>query len=252
MTTPPFISIITSTLNAAKQLPRLAASIHAQQSAHLEWIVIDGGSTDGTLDLLRSNALGVTRWISEPDRGIYDAWNKGLALARGEWIAFLGADDELVSGAIEAMLQAIASTPAFPDFICGRVEMAASGSSVTTIGRPWAWSIFRRYMCVAHTGALHHASYFERFGTFDSGFKISGDYELLLRAGAELKTSYIGQVLVRSELGGVSNCNPAVFTENFRAKRRHKACGWLEGRAFMAGAWFMWALRRRLGRWSAK
>ncbi len=244
----PPVTLVTATYNAANHLPNLLASIHAQGYPNLEWIVVDGGSVDGTLDLLRENADVVTQWISEPDQGIYDAWNKGLKLARGEWIGFLGADDVLMPDAIEAMVRIIDSLSEPPDFTCGRVMMTRVRIERETIGLPWDWSMFRRYMCVAHTGALHRAAYFERYGTFDTSFRISGDYELLLRAGPSLRVGYIDQVLVHSELGGVSNRNALVFKENLRAKLRHHACGIWEGTAFMLGAWFMWALRRKLAR----
>ena len=89
----PFISIITSTYCAAACLPRVIESIRAQTFDDFEWIVIDGASTDDTVDILRQNEDVIDYWMRESDKGIYDAWNKGLPHVRGTWVLFLGADD---------------------------------------------------------------------------------------------------------------------------------------------------------------
>lgn len=93
METPPLLSVVTVTFNAAAVLERTLQSVAAQQGLPLEYIVIDGGSTDGTLGLLKRYAPHIGTVVSKPDRGIYDAMNKGLALARGEWINFMNAGD---------------------------------------------------------------------------------------------------------------------------------------------------------------
>lgn len=92
----PLISIATVTINAAKHLPRLIMSIRAQRYPNIEWLVIDGGSTDATLDLLKANDDTIDYWRSEPDKGIYDAINKACSLATGDWLIFLGCDDVLL------------------------------------------------------------------------------------------------------------------------------------------------------------
>ena len=91
------ISIVTVCLNSARSIGDTLASVNAQTHAEIEHIVIDGGSTDGTQDLVRQRGERVRRFISEPDRGIYDAMNKGLALATGEIVGFLNADDVFAS-----------------------------------------------------------------------------------------------------------------------------------------------------------
>src|SRR3990170_1119466 len=90
---PPLFTIIVATLNSAHRLPRCIASFAGQTYPRRELIVMDGGSTDGTVDIIRTQGPAVAYWESSPDRGIYHAWNKALAHAHGEWICFLGADD---------------------------------------------------------------------------------------------------------------------------------------------------------------
>lgn len=93
----PFFSIITVVYNGADTLEETIKSVVSQSFSDYEYLVIDGGSTDGTLDILKNNDDKITRWLSEPDDGIYDAMNKAVRLASGRWILFLGADDVLFS-----------------------------------------------------------------------------------------------------------------------------------------------------------
>jgi glycosyltransferase involved in cell wall biosynthesis len=91
--TAPLISVIVAIYNGKATLQQCIDSVAQQTYVTKELIIIDGGSTDGTVDLLKANSGQISYWISEPDHGIYNAWNKGLAKAKGEWICFLGADD---------------------------------------------------------------------------------------------------------------------------------------------------------------
>jgi cellulose synthase/poly-beta-1,6-N-acetylglucosamine synthase-like glycosyltransferase len=96
----PLITIITSTYNAAEYLPRTIKSVREQTYTNIEWIIVDGNSKDNTVELIRQNEDVIDYWVSEPDSGIYDAWNKGVSLANGDWIAFLGAGDSYKPDAI--------------------------------------------------------------------------------------------------------------------------------------------------------
>jgi len=240
----PLITIITSTRNAAKHLPALIESIRGQNYGNIEWIVVDGASTDGTQGVRMQNEDVIDCWISEPDRGIYDAWNKGIRLARGEWICFLGADDQIASDAIESMLNVDKASSTPLDFVCGRVELYRGPYLIRTIGKPWSWCRFRKYMCVAHTGAIHRASFFVRYGGFDDSFRISGDYELLLRADDELKAGYVHRVLARMQVGGESNRSRAVFEEALRARLMHAVTNPVIGRISAVWAECKWNIRR--------
>ena len=240
----PLVTIITSTYNAARYLPAVVISIREQTYDNLEWIIVDGGSKDGTVDILRQNEDVIDYWISEPDKGIYDAWNKGLQLARGDWILFLGADDQLLPDAIESMVEVANESPVPLDLISGKAQLHSGTVQRRTIGRPWAWGRFRKYMCVAHVGAMHNADFFKCYGQFDSTFRIAGDYELLLRAGSNLKAGFVNKVLVRMEIGGISNQNTAVFRETFRARLNHGATTRFAGVVSTAWAWLKWNIRR--------
>lgn len=240
----PLVTLITSTYNAAKHFPAAVMSIREQTYDNLEWIVVDGGSKDGTVDILRQNEDVIDYWVSEPDKGIYDAWNKGLQSAHGDWILFLGADDRLLPDAIESLVGVANESPAPLDLISGKAQLQSGTVQRRAIGRPWTWGRFRRYMCVAHVGAMHNASFFKRYGPFDSTFRIAGDYELLLRAGSTLKAGFVNKVLVRMEMGGISNRDTTVFRETFRARLKHGATTRFAGAVGAAWAWFKWNIRR--------
>ena len=92
-TAQPLISVITAVKNSVCTIERSIQSVIAQRYRHIEYIIIDGASTDGTVEVLKKYSCNIDHMLSEPDTGVYSAWNKGLALATGEWVCFLGADD---------------------------------------------------------------------------------------------------------------------------------------------------------------
>lgn len=205
----PLISVVVAVYNGKATLQQCLVSVTQQTYSHVELIVIDGGSTDGTVDLIRANAQKITYWISEPDRGIYNAWNKALAQAKGDWICFLGADDYLWNAqVIERMAEQLVLVPPDIRVAYGQIMLLNNNDSeLYALGEPWAKvkSRFRQLMCVPHPAVMHRRSLFEDHGNFDETFRIAGDYELLLR---ELKTSdalFIdGIVMTAMRQGGVS------------------------------------------------
>lgn len=216
----PLFSIVIACFNAATTLGVAIESVVAQGRDDVELIVIDGNSSDTTVAVIRAHAAHIDHWVSEPDSGIYDAWNKGVMAAHGRYIAFVGADDVLLPGALDAYAGLIAEAPD-AEYLSARVEYG-EGPRALLIGRPWRWDQFRRYMTVAHVGSLHRRTLFDRIGIFDDSFRITGDYELLLRAGPTLRTAFMDFVTVRMGVGGVSSGQSRrVFDETARAKQEH-------------------------------
>jgi glycosyltransferase involved in cell wall biosynthesis len=218
----PKISIVIAAYNAVGTLGKTIESLLAQTYNDYEIIVIDGASQDGTIELIKSYDRLITVWSSEPDQGIYDAWNKGVRLARGDWIGFIGADDTYVSDALEEYQKYFTAHPNL-DYISSKVKLFNDLNDVRVIGRPWVWNNFRRYMCTAHVGSLHNRNLFLTYGNFNKKYKICGDYEFLLRAGKNLKTGYIDKVLANMFYGGISNLNPKAFDETLWAKINNKS-----------------------------
>ena len=205
----PFFSVIIATFNSEKTLEECLNSLLAQTLADFEIVIIDGESTDKTVRIIelylnKFQEQGIKyQWLSEKDQGIYDAWNKGLDIAKGKWVSFLGADDTFVKEALERY-KAKAMESEF-QFISAKANLVQSNLILDTLGIAWDWPLFRREMKVVHVGSIHLRSYFERYGIFDTTYKIAGDYEMLLRARKNLKAGFINQVLVHMGTNGISN-----------------------------------------------
>jgi glycosyltransferase involved in cell wall biosynthesis len=216
----PLISVITSTYNSAELLPRVARSIRDQSYSNIEWIIVDGDSNDSTLDEIQNNEDVIDYWVSDIDNGIYDAWNKGVSFANGDWVAFLGSDDAYYPDAIEEYVRYIFDhNKEELDYISSRVELVGSdGSVIQILGSAWDWQEFKKVMNVAHVGSLHHRRIFQNYGLFDESYKITADYELLLRARSNLRAGFLDSVTARMQAGGVSTEMLPAFVEAKRAK----------------------------------
>jgi len=222
----PLITIIMVVFNSVDYLEESILSVINQTYDNVEYIIIDGGSTDGTLDVIKKYTDKIDYWISENDSGVFDAWNKGLQLSHGKWIGFLGADDFYELNAIQKYVENI-------DLLFD-VEFISSQSYLITkekktiriIGKPWNWKDFSIYMNVAHVGSLHHRSLFEKYGIYDTNFPVCADYEFLLRAGNKLKAGFVNEVLCNFRAGGQSQGGSYwgvsnVLEENYQVKLKH-------------------------------
>jgi glycosyltransferase involved in cell wall biosynthesis len=225
----PLISIIVAVFNGVKTLQQCIDSVAKQTYPNKELIIIDGGSNDGTVDLLRANQEQISYWISEPDSGIYNAWNKGLTQAQGEWICFLGADDFFWDLQVLVQISThLEKLPASIHVAYGQSMLVnADCNNLYSVGEPWEKikARFMQVMCINHQGVMHRRSLFEQYGKFDESFQITGDYELLLR---ELKTSdafFIPDIIiVAMRQGGISSKPDSTLLamrELRRAQRMH-------------------------------
>jgi len=209
----PDLTVIIATFNSEKTLARTLDSILAQQISNFECVVIDGASKDQTTDIIESYEIkfehrGVSfKWISEPDTGIYDAWNKGLNIATGEWISFLGSDDIYLEDALQSYQRAIRNIPSdkIVHLVYSNVDYVEDSIKILDLNGVWSWNKFKRYMCIAHVGSFHNKIFFATYGHFDPTYKICGDYELLLRPKENLKTLKLEKTTALMEAGGISN-----------------------------------------------
>lgn len=204
------ISIITVCLNSAATVRDTVESVLAQDYRDREYIVVDGGSTDGTLQIVREYGDAVARLISGPDRGIYDAINKGLAAATGDVIGILHADDVYESPRVlSAVMDAFGTAPdaeiVFGDLVFvmpqdTRRVVRRYGSKAF---RPWR---LRFGWMPPHPASFFRRSAYERIGPYATDLKISSDYEMFVKAFLihRLKYLRIDRVLVRMRAGGLS------------------------------------------------
>jgi glycosyltransferase involved in cell wall biosynthesis len=225
----PTASIVMALYNSNDTLTRCLESIVAQDYPAKEIIVIDGGSTDGGIDTLNRFDSQIAHWTSEPDNGIYDAWNKGLAVATGEWVCFLGADDQYSDRHALSAMMAVARDQPDLEFISGRCRLVGDhGETLKEFGRRWTWNEERERHFICHPGSLHRRTLFDRIGGFDIRYRIAADYDLNLRAGSALRAGYVDRIVLLIGAGGVCRTRPLqVISETFRIQRNHPEIGYL-------------------------
>jgi glycosyltransferase involved in cell wall biosynthesis len=180
MSESPFITILTASLNSGSTIKKTLESVRSQTFQDMEHIVIDGGSRDETLDILKmfETTYSLT-WISEFDHGIADAMNKGLDLATGDYILFLHSDDYLVNSSV--LERASEYLRDRFDIFFFQVLHNINGHNQITNNRPLGWlTNFKMGSC--HQGQLCSRKLFQRIGKFDTSFRINMDYDLILRA----------------------------------------------------------------------
>lgn len=238
MKSSPLITVIVATFNGAKTLQQCIDSNAHQSYPNKELIIIDGGSKDGTVDLLKVNNEQIKYWISEPDKGVCSAWNKGLLQAKGDWICFLGSDDYFWDARVlERVAELLEKFP--PDIRVAYSQIMLlnnDGEALYPIGEPWGKikNRFKCVMCIPHQGVMHRRSLFGHRGKFDESFRIAGDYELLMR---ELKTGdavFIPDLItVGMRQGGISSdpANTLVTMREFRLAQQ------LHGQRFPGLIW---------------
>lgn len=217
------ISIIIATYNAEKYIERCLESIIPQKSDEIELIIVDGASTDNTLNILNQNKERIDVIISEPDKGLYDAWNKGIKIAKGQWIQFIGSDDIITSNALESYLKYLKNNEGSNqlDYISAYGDLVDSdGKLIQKYGSPYSWNIFKHYMNVSHGSSLHNRDLFREIGLYNLDYKICGDYELLLRKKENLKTAYLNENIIKMQIGGMSYSNKCLV-ETYKVKRLH-------------------------------
>jgi glycosyltransferase involved in cell wall biosynthesis len=203
------ISVITVAFNSAKTIVDTLMSVATQTHPDIEHLIIDGASSDDTVEIVRMHARTQTRLISESDRGIYDAMNKGIALASGEVIGFLNSDDFYANASVLAKIADAFQDSAVDACYGDLVYVNQDNSRVVRYwkSKPFKKGDFAKGWCPAHPTFFIRKSTLQRFGLFDLSFKLAADFEFMLRyleSGA-IKAVYIPHVLVFMRLGGVSN-----------------------------------------------
>jgi glycosyltransferase involved in cell wall biosynthesis len=217
------ISIIVGVFNGAKTLEATIDSVVAQTHPDVELLIQDGGSTDGTIALLEKRDADLAYWRTERDTGLYDAWNRVLPHATGDYIAFLGCDDALATPYVLATLVS-AIRDDRPDLVCSlNAHVDARGRFIRPFGKPWTWQGgMTRAQVIAHPGMLHRRDLFTEHGAFDASYRIAGDYEWLLRLGPTCRTTFVDQITVRMGDGGMSHTRVrTTWDEVRRAQTKH-------------------------------
>jgi glycosyltransferase involved in cell wall biosynthesis len=224
------ISIITVCFNAQRTIAETITSVCSQNYQDLEYLVIDGSSTDQTTDVIRAHPQfsQITTFVSEPDGGIYDAMNKGISMASGEIIGLLNADDVYVDNTVLEQVAKVFEDQSIDACYADLIYVKQFDSS--KIIRYWQSQNFRpglfeKGWMPAHPTFFVRRKIYEKFGLFDLSFKHQADFELTMRylAVHQIRTRYIPKIWVRMRLGGISNRNfLGVIKSNMEAYRACK------------------------------
>ena len=189
-------------------------------------IAIDAASNDGTWGILLNHRDLIDVAISEPDSGVYDAWNKALPLCTGRYVCFIGADDRIADGAIGHLVNACQSA-GDSHLVAGFNILTRQGVPVALLGAPYDPARIHCRMMVAQVMSAHRADGLRSVNGFDTSYKSSGDYELLLRERSRLEVRTVNTIFALMEDGGTSRTGLRPHVENFHARRRNGVPFWL-------------------------
>ncbi len=204
------ISIITASFRSEATIVDTLNSINEQTYPAIEHLVVDGASNDKTLELVREHGKRVARLVSERDKGIFDAYNKGLALATGEVIGFLNSDDFYASAEVISHVMAIFNTEPEIEAVYADLVYVEKDDTATITrhwkSRPYQTGDFGRAFSPPHPTLFLRRSVYERTGGFDPAFRYAGDYEYMLRAfhTHQVKSRYLPEIVVKMRNGGTT------------------------------------------------
>ena len=197
------MSIITVCLNSESTIEQTIQSVIGQKDEETEYIIIDGGSTDRTPEIINQYKTSIDIIVREPDQGIYDAMNKGISLARGELVGIINSDDWYEPGALNKVRRCFGHSGA--DVVYGSLNLIDADGLVKPM-MPTDLKKIRYEMEIPHAAAFVRKDIYEKYGSFSLEFKIAADYELMLRfytSGARFV--FLDEVLANFRLGGISN-----------------------------------------------
>lgn len=201
----PKISIITIVRNGEQHIEHTIRSIICQTYPNIEYLIIDGNSTDGTVDIIRKYDDRISFWLSEPDAGIYDAMNKGVKASTGDWLLFIHSDDFLLNEhVIEQAVPYLRKTP--HQIAYGQVGFIYPDLTEKTYGAEWE-PLKKRFrevaMCIPHQATFHSRALFKN-QLFDKTFRIAGDYDFLLRHLKDHDATFFPVMIAKMRADGIS------------------------------------------------
>lgn len=203
------ISIITVCYNSEKTLETTIESVINQTYKNIEYILVDGGSKDGTLSLIKKYEKNISKWVSEEDKGLYDAMNKGVSMATGEVLGLINSDDLFCDNkALEKVMNVFKNDDKLDSVYADLYYVAQNDTG--KVVRRWITGKqkpFKYGWHPAHPTFYIKKSVYDKYGLFDLSFKLAADFEIMLRFLDKYKisTSYLNEPLVKMRLGGETN-----------------------------------------------
>lgn len=246
--TKPFISIVVAVFNGAKTLQKCIDSVANQSYRNIQLVIMDGASSDGTLEILEKNTHQIAYWESQKDRGIAHAWNKALEHVTGDWIIFLGADDRLNDSNVLSDMAEILSKDVDSDIIYGNIIFEGGKRHGQVYGHNCDIRDLKRKMVIPHTAAFQRRTYFDEVGLFDETFAMALDYEIVLRK-KQLSARYIDRRIVVMGGEGVSSMLIKKGLSEWRMAQLKNKVDW----RIKIEAWHaFYQLRHQLNLWREK
>jgi len=202
----PFFSIVTIVKNNRQFVEQTINSVLNQGYRNVEYVVIDGGSTDGTVDIIKSYASRITKWVSETDDGIAEAFNKGLSFCTGDYILFLNSDDMLAGPDVLQMMADRIAENGFPMLMYGdyMILERETGVELCKSSVPFSSRGMKFGMVPPHPCLFTQHSFFDKYGVFDTNFRIAMDFEIILRGALIENVVHIPVVVSNIREGGIS------------------------------------------------
>ena len=211
----PLVSIITVTLNSEKYLEDTIKSVINQTYPNIEYIIIDGGSTDKTIDIIKKHEKYISKWISEPDEGIYEAMNKGINMCTGEIIGIINSDDWYEKDTVETIVYQAERNPDYGVFHGNIVLTTIEGELFFCCKADLREKKIWTKMTVWHPTCFIRKSIYNEYGLFSVNYKIAGDYEFILRLKTKgIRFLHIDKVLANMRIGGISSNEEVGMKEN--------------------------------------
>lgn len=208
----PKISIITVSFNAVVTIEQTILSVINQEFKDYEYIIIDGGSTDGTVDILKKYHDKITFWVSEPDNGIYDAMNKGVKIAKGEFVGILNSDDWYEIGALKKVVNYIDSNSNV-DVFHGLLRIIKVENNEPSLIRGH-YSFNLNNGMIEHPTCFVKRKLFDTIGGFDLSYKSAADYDWMLKVRNEgASFLLIPEILANFRTGGMSDSSKGALEE---------------------------------------
>lgn len=225
------ITVITVCYNSAGTLADTLASVREQSYPGIEHIVVDGASSDESMEIIRANGQHVAKVVSEPDHGIYDAMNKGIQLATGDVVGFLNSDDVFAHNDVVTRIAQTMLKPSV-DACYGDLVYVAENDMSKVVrywkSRKYRHGMFERGWVPAHPTFYARRELYQKFGGFDLDMRLAADFDILLRffEAHRISSAYIPEVLVRMRLGGATNGSFGnVFRQNREIARAFRKNG---------------------------
>jgi len=220
--TPYRVAVITATYNAAQHIELCVKSVEFQTHPNVFHVIVDGKSGDQTINLISSSKSKRLLFISEPDVGIYSAWNKGIKLIDADWYLFLGADDILLPNAIQTLLEQAQASNCINLVTAKALLLADHGAFAGLLGGPFSRIVLWHHMPNANCSTIYHKSLFSETSPFNESLKSAADYSFLLKQRKCIVSSHSSAVVSCMKLGGVSNIKPTLsILESYRERLRH-------------------------------